>query len=596
MGLNQTWNMDLIFAGGSHSESYEKFLKELESNLGGFQAEIEKLGSDATALPQWNSVLQQFNSIDARFGEAFAFVECLTAQDVRDTKASALEDRMMQSRAVYENALNSLDAKLLELKGDVWDELLQQPAVSPIQEAIVERRTLAAEKLDVGRESLISDLSVDGYHAWGSMYSTLVGKLKIPVTKDGETVQMSAGQAANQLTDKNRDFREEVFANWEEAWGNQEDLFARTLNHLAGSRLAVYKQRNWPSVLQEPLEVNRMSEQTLNTMWKVISENKAPFAEFLKRKAQLYGVEKPTWSDVEAPVGDIDKSFTYDEARDFIVEHFSKFNPDLAEFANVAFENRWIEAEDRDFKRPGGFCTSFPLSEQSRIFLTFSGTLSNVATIAHELGHAYHQYVMKGMPQLVTHYAMNVAETASTFAEMIVADAALKAADSDEERIHLLADKLERSVAFYMNIHSRFLFETRFYEARKQGFVDAAALNKLMVDAQKEAFADVLGEYHPHFWAAKLHFHITDVPFYNFPYTFGYMFSTGIYARALAEGPSFADKYVALLRDTGRMQVEDLAQKHLGVDLTKPDFWKQAIDLGIQDVNEFLRLTDPSSH
>ncbi|UUZ90243.1 M3 family metallopeptidase [Paenibacillus sp. P25] len=316
------------------------------------------------------------------------------------------------------------------------------------------------------------------------------------------------------------------------------------------------------------------------------------FVEYLQRKAKLLGVERLSWHDVEAPIGSGSKHYSYDEGAQLIVDQFRRFSPKMADFAELAFEKRWIEAEDRPGKRPGGFCTSFPIAEETRIFMTYSGTASNVSTLAHELGHGYHQHVMNDLPAFAQEYAMNVAETASTFAEMIVSDVAVKGAASDEERLTLLEDKIQRSVAFYMNIHARFIFETAFYEERRQGLLGTERLNELMLSAQKEAFRDSLSEYHPHFWASKLHFYITEVPFYNFPYTFGYMFSTGLYAEALRRGEAFEEQYVALLRDTGRMTVEELAQKHLGVDLRKPDFWQQAMDLSAADVKEFLRLTE----
>jgi oligoendopeptidase F len=225
--------------------------------------------------------------------------------------------------------------------------------------------------------------------------------------------------------------------------------------------------------------------------------------------------------------------------------------------------------------------------------MTYSGTPSNVSTLAHELGHAFHSYAMRDIHPLNRSYAMNVAETASTFAEMVVADAAVKEAASEEEKLVLLEDKIQRSVALLMNIHARYLFETRFYDERKQGYVSAERLNELMVDAQKEAYGDALSDYNPTFWASKLHFYITGVPFYNFPYTFGYLFSLGIYANALKEPEGFEEKYIALLKDTGSMKVEDLAEKHLGVDLKTRDFWEEAVNACMEDVEEFMRLTDP---
>jgi oligoendopeptidase F len=189
-------------------------------------------------------------------------------------------------------------------------------------------------------------------------------------------------------------------------------------------------------------------------------------------------------------------------------------------------------------------------------------------------------------------YAMNVVETASTFAEMIVADAAVKNAKDEEEKLVLLDDKIQRTVALLMNIHARFLFETRFYDDRKQGPVSVERLNELMLAAQKEAYSNALEEYHPLFWASKLHFFITGVPFYNFPYTFGFLFSLGIYAQALEEGSGYEEKYIALLKDTASMSVEDLAQKHLQVDLTQPDFWEKAVRICLDDIDEFLTLTE----
>src|SRR5699024_7128058 len=242
------------------------------------------------------------------------------------------------------------------------------------------------------------------------------------------------------------------------------------------------------------------------------------------------------------------------------------FSPKMGQFAKKAFERRWIEAENRAGKRPGGFCTSFPYSKQTRIFMTYSGTASNLATLAHELGHAYHQDIMNDMNGLNQRYAKSVAETPFTLAEMIIADASVKNATTTEEKVSLLATKIQRSVTFFMNIHARFLFETRFYDERKEGLVSVDRLNSLMDEAQREAYNDALEHTDPTLWASKMHFYKTSTPFYNFPYTFGYLFSLGIYAQAQKQGSDFEKKYIALLKDTGRMSTEDLAEKHLQVD------------------------------
>ncbi|GEO25381.1 oligoendopeptidase [Alicyclobacillus acidoterrestris] len=592
--LHQTWDLDSIFPGGSASAAFLQHLDALAEDITSFAAMTSKsTGQNPSALAQAILTMQD---IAAKIREAGAFVSCLNAQNVKDAAAKRLGGHLNQLRAKFNQTLTQLDARLINLPDEQFNQLLESPQVKPLTFVIRERKRRAIDKMPADKEALAATLSVDGYTAWSDLYDTIIGRMQISFHDGKKTHLLSVGQASNRLKMANRPLRESLFQQWEESFAEQSELFASILNHLAGFRLNLYEARGWNSVLKEPLDINRMSHATLDAMWGVISDNKAPFVDFLKAKAKLLGVERPTWSDVEAPIGTTHKLYTYEEARDFIVHHFHKFSPNLAEFANMCFEKRWIEAEDRPGKRPGGFCTSFPVSAQTRIFVTFSGTPSNVATLAHELGHAYHQQVMRGMPQLLTNYAMNVAETASTFAEMIVSDASVREATNPTEQLSLLEDKVGRSIAMFMNIHARFLFETRFYEARKRGLLDAEDLNRLMQEAQTEAFGGALASYHPHFWASKLHFYITGTPFYNFPYTFGYLFSTGIYARAQEEGPTFADKYVKLLRDTGSMQVEDLAKKHLGVDLTRPDFWQSAVDIATADARKFIELANQGTH
>ena len=408
--------------------------------------------------------------------------------------------------------------------------------------------------------------------------------------------ELSAVQAFNRMMgDPDNEVRHRLFTAWEKAWSSKASILADTLNHLDGFRLSDYKLHGTTDYLENPLNYNRMSQETLTVMWETIQKNKQPFVDFLTRKAQLFGKEKMDWQDQDAPIilGDLEeKTYSFDQAAAFILENFRKFSPKMADFAQMAFEKSWIEAEDRPGKRPGGYCTELPETQESRIFMTFGNSINEVATLAHELGHAFHSSVMWDLPSLNREYAMNVAETASTFAELIVADATLKEAKSDVEKINLLDTKMQNAIAMFMNIHARFIFENNFYQARQNGLVAEEDITELMLAAQKESYKDSLGSYHPHFWASKLHFFIDDVPFYNFPYTFGYLFSMGIYAYANQQGSSFEDQYIALLRDTASMTSEELAKKHLNVDLTKPDFWQAGIDQVLKDVEQFMTLTE----
>ncbi|WP_100011142.1 M3 family oligoendopeptidase [Lentibacillus sediminis] len=589
---NPTWDLDVIFPGGSNSEAFHTYVQNIRKEVTALEAQIDAYtpARGVENNQELADIISQLEATSKKMREAGAFVSCLSAQDVKDEKANLLVGERSALKAEMDGVRTNFKQKLAALDEETWEALLRSRELSELSFVLNEYRQQAKEQLSVKEEVLINDLEVDGYHAWNQMYGTIVGKMEVELEEDGEVKSYSVGQASNKLSNPDRNVRKTVAEKLDEAWSEQADLFGQTLNHLGGFRLQKYKHRGWDSVLKEPLAINRMQKETLDAMWTAITNNKQHFVKYLNKKAEMLGLEKLSMYDIGAPISKSVKTYSYTEGADFIVENFRDFSPQMADFAKMAFEKRWIEAEDRAGKRPGGFCTSFPDSEQTRIFMTYSGTSSNIATLAHELGHAYHQHVMNDVNGLNQGYAMNVAETASTFAEMIVADASVNNAQDKEEKRALLEDKVKRSVAFFMNIHARFLFEQRFYDERKKGMVSVDRLNELMVDAQKEAYNDALGEYDPNFWSSKLHFHITGVPFYNFPYTFGYLFSLGIYAHAKEKGGSFEDDYIALLRDTGSMKVEDLAQKHLDVDLTKPDFWENAIALCVSDVEEFLSL------
>lgn len=590
---SEVWDLDVFFKGGSsspelrsHLDILKKELDVFENMLSGFA--VPQSGSDAEKIA---FIIDETKQVAENLTQAGAVVGCYLAQDTKDKKANLLQGEIGSIGARFSSSMLVIQQLLSKTEDTVWASLMDSNQLKGFSFVLNEWRDEAKELLSEKEEDMITALGVDGYHGWGQLYDLLIGDVKVRVTVDGEEKEFSVGQASNLSSHSDANVRREAHEALEIAWTEKEDFFAKTLNHMAGFRLAVYKKRGWDSVLKEPLHTNRMKQETLDAMWGAISAHKKPFVDYLKRKSEMLGADGMHWYDLDAPVTASTEKVSYQEGAEFILKHFGKFGPELEQFSRKAFEDEWIEAEDRPNKRPGGFCTGMPLSQQSRIFMTYSGTMSNVATLAHELGHAFHSYALRPVHWMNRRYAMGVAETASTFAEMIVADAAVKEAKTAEDKLALLEDKIQRSVAFFMNIHARYLFETRFYDERKNGTVPASRLNELMEEAQREAFGDGLGEVHPHFWASKLHFYITSVPFYNFPYTFGYLFSLSIYAKAIEEGSSFEEKYISLLRDTAIMSVEDLAMKHLGEDITRHAFWEKGIALCIQDVEEFLELT-----
>lgn len=596
-----TWDLDSLFEGGIDSTELSARLILLDDQIKDYARLVEKWDTerDTPDFLFLDSILALQELISNGFGQTISFVNAIQSADVNNKKAGTMLASLYSKSTDFENANVIFTKKLTSMSEASWNHLKEAQTTQRqgVMFILNETREQGKRLLSENEENIINQLSTDGFNAWSTHYDTLVSQISIPFTeKDGTEVHLSAGQAFNKMTgDADSNVRAELFEKWEQAWSEKAPLFADTLNHLDGFRLTANKLHGITNHLQIPLEYNRMKEETLNAMWGAISDNKQPFVDFLERKAKLFGKEKMEWQDQDAPIilGDFkEKRYTFDEAADFIVENFRNFSPKMADFAQMAFEKSWIEAEDRPGKRPGGYCTSLPENKESRIFMTYGESINEVSTLAHELGHAYHSHVMWDLPAMSQDYAMNVAETASTFAELIVADATLKQATTNEEKINLIDVKMQNAIAMFMNIHTRFIFENNLHEARKENVLTDEEITELMLAAQKESYCDSLGSYHPHFWASKLHFFIDDVPFYNFPYTFGYLFSLGIYAHAQKQGASFEDEYIALLQDTASMTTEELAKKHLGIDLTKPDFWQDGINIIKKDVEEFLTITE----
>ncbi|WP_303969581.1 M3 family oligoendopeptidase [Sporosarcina ureae] len=598
MKYENTWDLETIFAGGTQSEEVQTKLSAVKEDIVVYADQLKAWHYDpANGASTLAELLKQQEVIGKGLGQVGTFINMWRDAFMDDAHASVVKGQVMELGSEIQQLSTIFTKKLVAISDENWEKLLQEDALQEISFALNEIREEGKRLLSEDEEKLIAKLNKDGLAAWSDLYNTVGSTMTVPFTdEDGNTTDLSIGQAMNKMyADPDPQVRADLFESWEKTWSANGPIFADILNHLAGYRLTLQEVHGRTGHLEEPLEYNRMSEETLSAMWSAVDAQKQTFIDYLGQKADLFGVEKLGWQDVAAPVavGETKPTrFTYDEACDFIIENFASFGPKLTAFTKHALENRWVEAEDRSNKRPGGYCTSLPEFKESRIFMTFTGSPSDTSTLAHELGHAFHSHVMKDLPELNQGYAMNVAETASTFAETIIADATVKNAASDEEKISLLANKLEGATAMFLNIRARFIFEDKFYTERTNGIVSETRLNELMVEAQKEAFGDSLSSYHPHFWAAKLHFFIDSVPFYNFPYTFGYLFSLGIYAEYLKQPEGFEEKYIALLQDTGSMKVEDLAKKHLDVDITKEDFWAAGIALVAKDVEEFVELTD----
>lgn len=589
-----TWDLDSIFPGGSKSEEFKTFRKQTKTKIDSAKVLADALPKNITpdSLAVWVEFVEKLQECELDISLVLSFASCLGSQNVGDSLADSIYSEGLEHYSEWEKLKADLESLAIKQNDEDWALLTSDPKINEVKFYLDELRDVARSKMPIEQEKLALDLSVNGYHSWYQLYEKMSGELRVEYQENGKSETLSLGQLATKFASPDRAVRQQAFEKMTEAWKSRTSLASMALNYMSGFRLSLYKNRNWKSYMYEPLLHTRMQEKTLDTMWSVIEKNISRLQPYINSKKKLLNIDKFSWYDEFAPCGKADKLIPYAEAADFIVEKTRIFSDDLADFCRMAIDKRWIEAEDRAGKRGGGFCTDMGPHKQSRIFMTYAGNYENLLTLAHELGHAYHGYVLKDRPVFAQEYPMNLAETASIFTESLVTDAALSGATDPQEKLMLLDQKLQSAYIFFCNLYSRYLFDRSFYEERAKGMVEADRLSELMVAAQKRAYGNLLDEsgYHPLFWCSKLHFYITDTPFYNFPYTFGFLFATGVYQQSKKEGAGFADKYRALLADTGSMNTEAVAQKHMGVDLTQDDFWQAAVDNSLSDIDEFVKL------
>lgn len=527
------------------------------------------------------------------------FANCHASVDATHTEAKALLGRVAKLNSEMSQAFSPYEDTLIHAEPEFIDAVLEHESadVAGQRFAIESSRKLASSRLSVAEEQLLAAMKVDGRDAWGRLYDNLTGSLKLSLKLEGEEEALGFSQAASLLYGSEFDKQEPAWRAVQGAMRTHQESFASILNALAGWRLTENKKRSKISdvhFLDPSLHGSRIVPETLDTMMSVAKANREVGQKAGLLMARVHGLdEMKPWNHLAAmpPLGDTEsKVYPFDEAIEVIKTAFAEVNPEMAEFVALMVENGWIDAAPAANKRLGAYCTKFAATRTPLVFMTWSGSRSDLMTLAHELGHAFHNWVMKDMPLCKTRYPMTLAETASIFAENIVRDYLLKQAQTRNEKLEMLWEELSSSLALMINIPVRFEFEKAFYEQREKGELTAQQLCDLMESTWKEWYGDAMTEADPYFWASKLHFSISQVSFYNYPYLFGYLFSKGVYAQRDAKGEQFYGDYVSLLRDTGSMMAEEVVQKHLGMDLTKADFWQQSIDMVKVQIDEFERL------
>lgn len=549
----------------------------------------------ANALQQ--AILDR-ESISVLLATVASYGNCIASVDASDNQAKALVNKMNKLSSELSQAFSPYLDAIVNSPTALFEEVLSYSEELEAQRFLLEEeRKLIATRLSVKEEQLLSAMSVDGKNAWGRLYDNITGSMTVTLAlSNGDQETIGLSQAASILYGSDENRREPAWRAIQLAMKQNQESFSAILNALSGWRLAEYEKRSATAsvhFLESSLHGSRIEQATLDSMMSVAKKNRAVGQKAARLMAKMFGTEKLTpWDQLASmpPLSGSASTYSFDEAIDIIKEAFGSVSQEMADFVALMVTNGWIDAAPQSTKRLGAYCTKFADSRTPLVFMTWGDSMSDVLTLAHELGHAFHNWVMRDMPLCKTKYPTTLAETASIFAENAVRDALLAKAKTKEDKIEMLWEELSSALALTINIPVRYEFEKSFYEQRSTQELGPEQLSELMSKTWNDWYGDSMSEPDSLFWASKLHFSIPEVSFYNYPYLFGYLFSIGVYAQREAKGDSFYRDYVNLLRDTGSMRAEDVVNKHLQMDLTKEFFWQQSLDRVSKQIDEFERL------
>lgn len=583
--MNSEWSLDVLYTGYDSPEfkADMKAVDEVVAEVNSFAAKLnelpvlealrgaidlqEKSGELFFKLFEFCALKQSVNTKDA---EAAAYMGQLMAKSSATTKANTIFEKFVAS-------IDDLDAVIAK------DEKLTDYAYM-LRRIKDNSKYLLSEDC----EEIMALYNISGGSAWGDLQSALTSS----VTADFRGEQLNLSAIRNKAYDPDRAVRKEAYEAELKCYDKIKEPVAAALNNIKLQVINECKLRGFESPLAQALHEAHMKKKTLDALFAAMDEYMPMFRDYLKTKAKALGHENGLpWYDLFAPMGKNDKTYTTEEARDYLLNTFAIFDKDLHDMVERAFNESWIDFYPHEGKVGGAFCYGLKSYHQSRVLTNFDGSFSDIVTLAHELGHAFHNLNIEDHRPLNNDYSMPVAETASTFNEHVVMDAAISSAKDPAVKLALIESQLMDTTQIIVDIYSRYLLESGVFANREESFMFPDTLCEMMLDAQRKAYGDGLDHevMHPYMWLCKGHYYSSGLSFYNWPYAFGGLFARGLYARYLKEGPSFIPQYKALLHATPVMSVEDTAMT-AGIDLTDKEFWRMSLESYRERVEEFKKL------
>lgn len=551
--------------------------------------------ADETASPAQIGALlgesiDRFNALQELGNTIYAYIQSFVTTDSRNIPAMKKMSEFQQTMVRAQMLWTRFQTWVGQLSPVLDSAIQSSPTAQAHAFSLKELAEQAKYLMSEAEENLAAELSLSGSSAWSKLQGTVTSQLTVEFELDGQTQKLPMPALINLRSHPNRDVRRRAYEAENKAWDSVRETLAACMNGVKGTVNTLNKRRGREDALHSAIDASRIDRPTLEAMLGAMKDSFPIFQRYFKAKAKHLGQEKLAWYDLFAPLGKTNTQYSWDEARAFILKNFGKFSPELADFARQAFDNRWIDAEQREGKRGGAFCMGVPAVKESRILANFDGSLDQVSTLAHELGHGFHNYCayQAGKTMLQQDTPMTLAETASIMCETIVMQAVLQQVSNPQEELAILETMLNGDSQVIVDIYSRYLFEKEVFERREKSELSPDDLCEIMERAQKQTYGD-LETYQPYMWTWKPHYYYAGLSFYNFPYAFGLLFATGLYAIYQQRGEAFVADYKHLLASTGEAAAADLAAR-FGIDIRSRKFWEDSLKVIEKKIERYEQL------
>jgi pepF/M3 family oligoendopeptidase len=580
------WNLDILY-GGFNTPEYLNDYEELK----GLVSALPKLTSEAdslTGVELCKKYVDLNEKISYLTSKLAIYANLCYSVNTKDTDAASWLGKVMDLMSATAAPDAALRKKIAAL--DIDEILASCPETKEFSYFLGNIKRDSKYLLGDGEEAVFAKMSISGASAWSDLQSALTSGVKVKY----EDKEIGLSSVRNLAYSPDAETRKKAYEAELACYDSIKDSVAFALNSIKLQVINECEMRGYASPLDKALYQSRMKRETLEALIGAMEEYLPAFRKYLKAKAFALGHEGSLpWYDLFAPMGKSEGTYTVEDAKAYLLSIFAKFDPELHDMVKGAFENAWIDFYPRDGKVGGAFDCGVPSAKESRVLTNFDGSFSDIVTLAHELGHAFHDRQVFANSILNQDYSMPVAETASTFNEVLVMATAISEAKNKDEKLALIESQLMDACQIITDIYSRFTFEKSVFENRKNEFMDADRMCDLMTEAQKKAYGDGLDEkvMHPYMWLCKGHYYSGGLSFYNYPYAFGGLFARGLYAKYLEEGSSFVTTYKKLLRATGTSDVEDAALI-AGIDLTDKEFWRKGLSVIADEIDEFCDLVN----